>query len=152
MKFAQSCIINADRETVWDFLMNIENVATCLEGVEALHPIDADNYEGTLRVKVGPVALSFQGTVHVESRDRDQWRGVVRAEAKDRRVGGAVRAHMDMNLIAKSPTQTEMHVELDAHILGKIGEYGQPVIRKKTDSMLQAFAAQVSQRLLSQQV
>jgi uncharacterized protein len=152
MKFAQSCIINADRETVWDFLMNIENVATCLDGVEAIHPIDADHYEGTLRVRVGPVALSFQGTVHVESRDRDQWHGVVRAEAKDRRVGGAVRAHMDMNLIAKSPTQTEMHVELDAHILGKIGEYGQPVIRKKTDSMLQAFAAQVSKRLLSQQV
>ena len=152
MKFAQSCIINADRETVWDFVMNIENVATCLDGVEAIHPINADNYEGTLRVKVGPVALSFQGTVHVESRDRDQWRGVVRAEAKDRRVGGAVRAHMDMNLIAKSPTQTEMHVELDAHILGKIGEYGQPVIRKKTDSMLQAFATQVSKRLLSQQV
>jgi uncharacterized protein len=151
MKFAQSCIINADRETVWDFVMNIENVATCLDGVEAIHPIDADNYEGTLRVRVGPVALSFQGTVHVESRDRDQWRGVVRAEAKDRRVGGAVRAHMDMNLIAKSPTQTEMHVELDAHILGKIGEYGQPVIRKKTDSMLQAFAAQVSKRLLNQQ-
>jgi carbon monoxide dehydrogenase subunit G len=152
MKFAQSCTINANRETVWDFLMNIENVATCLEGVEAIHPIDADNYEGTLRVKVGPVAFSFQGTVHIENRDRDQWHGVVRAEAKDRRVGGAVRAHMDMNLIAKSPTQTEMHVELDAHILGKIGEYGQPVIRKKTDSMLQAFAAQVSQRLLSQQV
>jgi carbon monoxide dehydrogenase subunit G len=151
MKFAQSCIINADCETVWDFLMNIENVATCLDGVEAIHPIDADNYEGTLRVKVGPVALSFQGTVHVESRDRDQWRGVVRAEAKDRRVGGAVRAHLDMNLIAKSPTETEMHVELDAHILGKIGEYGQPVIRKKTESMLQAFAAQVSKRLLSEQ-
>jgi carbon monoxide dehydrogenase subunit G len=131
--------------------MNIENVATCLDGVEAIHPIDADNYEGTLRVKVGPVALSFQGTVHVESRDRDQWRGVVRAEAKDRRVGGAVRAHLDMNLIAKSPTETEMHVELDAHILGKIGEYGQPVIRKKTESMLQAFAAQVSKRLLSEQ-
>jgi carbon monoxide dehydrogenase subunit G len=131
--------------------MNMENVTHCLDGVEALHQVDADTYEGTLRVKVGPVSLAFQGTVHVEARDRDQWHGVIRAEAKDRRVGGGVRALMEMLLLEKSPTETEMHVALDAYVLGKIGEFGQPVIRKKTETMLQEFAAQVSQRLLGQQ-
>jgi carbon monoxide dehydrogenase subunit G len=151
MKFTQTCLISANRETVWDFLMNMQNVATCLAGVQEFAPIDADNYEGTLRVKVGPVSLSFQGTVQVEARDREQWRGIIRAEAKDRKVGGGVRAHMDMNLVEKSPTETEMQVTLDAHILGKIGEFGQPVIRKKTEAMLQDFATQVSKQLPASQ-
>ena len=147
MKFEQTCTISANRTDVWDFLMNMEKVANCLPGVQQFNQLDDDHFEGMLRVKVGPVSLSFQGTVHVESRDRDAWRGIVRAEAKDRKVGGGVRAHLNMGLVEKSPTETEMHVELDAHILGKIGEFGQPVIRKKTDTMLQDFAKTVSQQL-----
>jgi uncharacterized protein len=150
MNFSQHCVITASRATVWDFLMNMDNVAKCLAGVQTLTQIDADTYEGALRVKVGPVTLTFQGTVHVEARDREQWHGVIRAEAKDRKVGGGVRAHLDMRLEEKSPTETAMHVALEAHILGKIGEFGQPIIRKKTETMLQDFATQVSQQLLKQ--
>jgi carbon monoxide dehydrogenase subunit G len=115
--------------------------------VQKFEQIDEDHFEGTLRVKVGPVSLSFQGSVYVEARDREVWRGVVRAEAKDRKVGGGVRAHLNMDLVEKGATETEMRVELDTHILGKIGEFGQPVIRKKTDAMLQDFAKTVNAQL-----
>jgi carbon monoxide dehydrogenase subunit G len=148
MNFSQYCVITASRDAVWDFLMNMDNVAKCLDGVQELKQLDADTYEGALRVKVGPVALTFQGTVHVEERDREQWLGVIRAEAKDRKVGGGVRAQMQIHLEEKSPTETAMHVDLEAHILGKIGEFGQPVIRKKTETMLQSFSTQVSQQLV----
>jgi carbon monoxide dehydrogenase subunit G len=133
MKFTQTCVITANREAVWDFLMDMEQVASCLRGVQAMTPLDEDSYEGTLRVKVGPVSLTFQGAVQVESRDREAWHGVIRAEAKDRKLGGGVKAHMQ--------------VALETHILGKIGEFGQPVIRKKTETMLREFAEQVSQKL-----
>ena len=149
MTFTQTCTITASRDIVWDFLMQAENVARCLTGVEALKQLDQDNYEGTLRVKVGPIALSLQGTLRVEARDREQWHGAMRAEAKDRRLGGGLRAHLSMDLREKGPTETEMCITLEAHMLGKIGEFGQPVIRKKADAMLQEFAVQVSQQLLS---
>jgi carbon monoxide dehydrogenase subunit G len=147
MKFNQTCLITANREAVWDFLMDMEQVAGCLQGVQAMTPLSDDHYEGALRVKVGPVSLTFQGAVHVETRDHDAWHGVIRAEAKDRKLGGGVKAHMDVNLLEKGPDETEMHVELETHILGKIGEFGQPVIRKKTETMLREFAEQVSQQL-----
>jgi len=148
MTFTQSCTITASRDVVWDFMMQAENVARCLAGVEAFKQLDQDNYEGTLRVKVGPIALALQGTLHVEARDREQWHGAMRAEAKDRRLGGGLRAHLNMDLREKAPTETEMCVTLEAHLLGKIGEFGQPVIRKKADAMLQDFATQVSQQLV----
>jgi carbon monoxide dehydrogenase subunit G len=149
MTFTQTCTIAASREVVWDFLFQAENVARCLTGVEAFTALDQDTYEGTLRVKVGPIALSLQGTLHVEARNRAQWHGAMRAEAKDRRLGGGLQAHLSMDLHEKSPTETDMSVTLEAHLLGKIGEFGQPVIRKKAAAMLQEFAAQVSRQLLS---
>ena len=148
MTFTQTCTIPASRDVVWDFLMQAENVARCLTGVEALKQLDQDNYEGTLRVKVGPIALALQGALRVEARDREQWHGAMRAEAKDRRLGGGLRAHLSMDLHEKGPTETEMCVTLEAHMLGKTGEFGQPVIRKKADAMLQEFASQVSKQLV----
>ena len=149
MKFEQTCTISASRAEVWAFLMNMENVANCLPGVQQFNQLDEDRFEGMLRVKVGPVSLSFQGTVQVESRDQAEWRSTLRADAKDRKVGGGVQAHLNMGLTEKGAAETEMHVQLDTHILGKIGEFGQPIIRKKTDTMLQDFAKSVNQQLNS---
>jgi carbon monoxide dehydrogenase subunit G len=147
MTFTQSCTIAARREAVWDFLMDMQNIAACLPGVEAVRQVDTETYDGTLRIKMGPIALALEGTIHVEARDREQWHGAMRAEAKDRRIGGGIRARMDMDLFEKSAAETEMRVTLETHVLGKIGEFGQPVMRKRADAMLQDFARQVSERL-----
>jgi len=149
MTFTQSCTIAATREAVWDFLMDMENIAHCLPGVEDVHQVDAETYDGTLRIKMGPIALALQGTITVEAKDRAQWHGAMRAEAKDRKLGGGVRAHFGMDLVEKGPAETEMRVILEAHVLGKIGEFGQPVMRKRADTMLQDFARQVSAQLAS---
>src|SRR5262249_56148809 len=139
MPFTQPCTITARRDVVWDFLLQAENVARCLPGVEAFKQLDEDNYEGTLRVKVGPISLALQGTLHVEARDREQWHGAMRADAKDRRLGGGVRAHLSMDLSEKGPVETEMCVTLEAHLPGKIGKFCHPLTRNKPQPILQHF-------------
>ena len=59
MTFTQSCIISASREAVWNFLMDVQNIAQCLPGVEAVRQVDAETYDGTLRIKMGPIALAL---------------------------------------------------------------------------------------------
>lgn len=147
MTFTQSCVISANREAVWDFLMDIRNIAGCLPGVEDIQQVDDETYDGTIRVKMGPIALALQGTLYVEAKDRERWHGAMRAEAKDRKLGGGVRARLGMDLLEKGASETEMHVTLEAHVLGKIGEFGQPIMRKRADAMLQEFSRQINQRL-----
>jgi carbon monoxide dehydrogenase subunit G len=147
MTFTQSCTIAASREVVWDFLMDMRNIAGCLPGVEDIRQVDEETYDGTVRMKIGPIALALQGTLCVEAKDREQWHGAMRAEAKDRKLGGGVRARFGMDLLEKGAAETEMRVTLEANVLGKIGEFGQPVMRKKADAMLQEFARHLSERL-----
>ena len=71
----------------------------------------------------------------------------MRAEAKDRMAAGAVNGKTTMNLKEISANLTELVVETDVNILGKIGEFGQPIIRKKADSMLKEFVDNIKKQL-----
>lgn len=147
MKFSQRAVISVAREPLWDFLMDVPKVAQSLPGVESVSRIDDTTYQGTLKVRVGPISLNLQGKILVEERDRENWRAALRAEASDRRAAGAVRGKTSMELKEMSPKETELVVETDVSILGKIGEFGQPIIRRKADQMLQEFVNNIKKQL-----
>ncbi len=147
MKFNQRLVIPVARQPLWDFLMDVPKVARSLPGVEAVSQIDDTTYQGTLKVRVGPISLNLQGKIIVEQRDRENWRAALRAEASDRMAAGAVKSRTSMELKEINPTETELLVETDVNILGKIGEFGQPIIRKKADTMLKEFVENIKKQL-----
>ncbi len=147
MKFSQSAQIPVAREPLWEFLMDVPKVAQSLPGVESVSKIDDTTYDGALKVRVGPIALNLLGKIIVEERDKENWRATLRAEANDRRAAGAVKGKTTMMLKALDSNQTELVVETDVNILGKIGEFGQPIIRKKADSMLKEFVENIKKQL-----
>jgi len=144
--FTQERVIPVEPERLWDFLMEIPKVASCVPGVEAVEATGESAYAGSLRVQVGPIRLSLQGIVTVEEQDRGSWRARMRAEANDRRVGGGIRARMSLTL-APGEGGTRLRVETDLTILGRIGEFGQPVIKKKADALLEEFALNLGSKL-----
>jgi carbon monoxide dehydrogenase subunit G len=146
LTFAQECVIAVERDRLWDFLMEVPRVARCVPGVEAVEAVEAGAYRGSLRVQVGPIRLSLQGTMTVEEQDRDAWQARMRAEASDRRLGGGIRARMRLTL-APGDGGTRLSIETDLAVLGKIGEFGQPVIKKKADTLLAEFARNLQSAL-----
>ncbi|MFQ5880566.1 MAG: CoxG family protein, partial [Dehalococcoidia bacterium] len=131
MNFEQRCTIPVARAALWDFLMDVPQVAACVPGAEAVTPRDDGQYAGQMRVKVGPVSLTLQGTMAIQERDRQNWQAALQAEANDRRVGGGVHVTGEMTLMASGPTETELLIRAEARLLGKLAEFGQPVIRRQ---------------------
>ncbi len=150
MKFNQRAVIPVAREPLWDFLMDVPKVAQSLPGVEKVEQLDPDTYQGTLKVRVGPISINLQGKIIVEQRDHDNWRATLRADASDRMAAGAVRAKTSMELKDLSATETELLVDTDVSIMGKIGEFGQPIIRRKADAMLKEFVENIKKQLVTQ--
>ena len=147
MKFSQTAQIPVAREPLWNFLMDVPKVAKSLPGVESVTKIDDTTYQGALTVRVGPIKLNLQGKIILEEQNKAAWRAALRAEAKDRMAAGAVNGKTTMNLREISAALTELVVETDVNILGKIGEFGQPIIRKKADSMLKEFVENIKKQL-----
>ena len=146
MILTQSCVITVDADRLWELLMDVPKVGRCIPGVESVLPIDANSYQGALKIQVGPIRLHFQGTITVEEQNREKMQASMRAEGSDKKIGGGVRARMTMTL-TPAESGTTLTVETDLNILGKLGEFGQPIIRKKADTLMQEFAANVGKAL-----
>jgi carbon monoxide dehydrogenase subunit G len=149
VKFNQSAKLPVGTEPLWRLLMDIPKVSSCLPGVESVEKMEDDTYQGTLKVRVGPISLSLQGKIILEEQNEQELRAALRAEAADRRAAGAVRGKSIMELKELGPNETELLVETDVNILGKIGEFGQPIIRKKADQMLNQFIENIKKELVS---
>jgi uncharacterized protein len=146
LTFTQQRVIPVAPERLWDFMMEVPKVALCVPGVEAVEAVDGSAYRGSLKVQVGPIRLSLEGTITVEAQDRNAWQARMRAEANDRRLGGGIRGRLSLTL-APTEAGTHLTIETDLAILGKIGEFGQPVIKKKANALLAEFARNLQSAL-----
>ena len=137
MKLEHRVTVDAPRAAVWAVLMDLPVAARCVPGTRDIAPA-GKGVRGTLDVRVGPVKLALAGTVAVESRDEAAGTARLRADAEDRRLGGAVRAFVDLAVSGDKPT--ELRVTSDIAVLGRIGELGQPLIARQADKVLAGFA------------
>jgi carbon monoxide dehydrogenase subunit G len=137
VKLDHRVTVDAPRAKVWAVLMDLPVAARCVPGTRDLAP-DGDGVRGTLDVRVGPVKLALSGTVAIESRDEAAGTARLRADAADQRIGGAVRAFLDVAVVGDAPT--ELRVSTDVAVLGRIGELGQPLIARQADKVLAGFA------------
>jgi carbon monoxide dehydrogenase subunit G len=137
MKLEHRVTVDAPRAKVWATLMDLPVAARCVPGTRDIAPA-GEGVRGTLDVRVGPVKLALGGTVAIESRDEAAGTARLRADAEDQRLGGAVRAFVDLVVTGDAPT--ELRISSDVAILGRIGELGQPLIARQADKVLAGFA------------
>lgn len=140
MKFEHTIEMPAGRDRVWAFVMDVPSVAKCVPGLESIEAQGDDKYRATVKIRVGPIGLSLASDLSIVTKDESAGRAVLAVDAADKRVGGAVKAQMDMQLTEKSANATELKITTDAQVLGRIGDFGQPIIRKKADQMVGEIA------------
>jgi carbon monoxide dehydrogenase subunit G len=144
-------VVPAPPDRVWNFMMDIPAVSRCVPGLDNVARIDDQTYSGVMNVRVGPIAVKLDGRVLVAERDEAARHARMDLQAADKRVNGAVNAKMNMQLApADDGSKTDVAIQTDANIMGKLGEFGQSVIRKKADQILQDFARNLSAAVVQQ--
>ncbi len=149
MTFEHRCTVPVARETLWNFLMDVQQMASCVPGtseVAAKEGGEAEAFTGRMRVTVGPIGLTLQGVMTIQERDQHAWRITAHAEAQDRRVGGGVFLNTNISLGENGTDETELTIASEARLMGKLGEFGQPIIRRKADTIVAGFAKNVAAR------
>ena len=147
MEFEETFQLQAAASSVWELLMDVHQVAACMDGAEDVAVVAEDHYTGALLVRMGPVKLRFKGDVRVTARDAETLTGVLEAQARDARMGGGFKASLTMVLAEIEPAKTRLSIRLQTTFLGRIGELGRPLIKKKVSVMLADFARKVGERV-----
>jgi len=143
----QKSTIQAPVERVWEFITDIPAVSRCVPGVEEFERIDDDTYSGALKVRVGPIGVELLGKIIVAERDADRRASRLDVSATEKRMNSTVSAKTTLSLLSISPNETELDIHTEASILGKLGEFGQAVMRRKADQLVAEFARNASREI-----
>ena len=150
MKVEIVSVVPASLEATWTLVMDIPKAASCIPGLKDIAPDGEARYQATLQARVGPMGMNLSGVITVLSQDAESGEAHFLVEANDRRVGGGVKTNMSMKVTAKSPTETELEIVADTTFMGRLGELGQPLIRRKARNTLEDFSKNLSKLLTSE--
>lgn len=132
-------------DETWAHFEDIASVAECFPGAQVTSA-DGDSFTGTVKVKLGPIALVYNGTGTFVEKDETAKRFVVDAKGKDKRGNGTAGAHVTVSM-ADAAGSTDVSVHTDLAITGKPAQFGRGVMQDVSDKLLGQFVDCLEQRL-----
>ena len=138
MELTHSFGVPVDVATAWAAFEDIADVAACFPGA-VVTSVEGDTFQGTVKVKLGPVALQYAGSGTFVERDEAGRRLVLDAKGRDKRGNGTAGAHVTATFEEESPSATRVQVVTQLQITGKPAQFGRGVIQDVSDKLLAQF-------------
>ena len=146
MKFENTFAVDAPIDEVYAALLDVERVAPCVPGAEVLEKTGDDAYTVAIKVRVGPISMTYRGTVEVVERDDANHRAVMRARARETRGQGTADARVEMSLVQEGET-TKGTMVADVQLAGRAAAMGRGVIQDVSAKIVSTFAENLEKML-----
>src|SRR5690606_26658850 len=151
MELEHTFTVAAPVEQAWEILLDLERIAPCMPGA-TLTSYEGDEFTGNVRVKLGPVTMTFTGKGRFTERDAASRRMVVEASGRDKRGGGTARATITATLrpdgdAATNGEATLVAVNSDLVVTGRVAQFGRGMISDVSTKLLGQFTDCLSRTL-----
>ena len=150
MQLENKFTIEAPIEKAWEALNTPETVAPCFPGA-TLQEYEGDSFTGTVKVKLGPISLTYKGKGTYVKRDDDKHEVVIEANGRDSRGNGTAKATVTGTMTADGPDRTAVTMVTDMTITGRPAQFGRGVISDVADKIIGQFSACVASKLAPEQ-
>ncbi len=140
MQIDNEFTVAAPIDRVWAYLLDVERVAPCMPGAELTEVVDDRTWKGKTSIKVGPVALSFAGTVVMQERDDAAHRVALKAQGMEQRGKGAASASV-VSRLEEVAGGTKVTMQADLTVSGAVAQYGRGMIQDISQRLTGEFAA-----------
>jgi carbon monoxide dehydrogenase subunit G len=141
MRIEQSVVVDAPLGEVWALVNDVPRVAPCMPGAALTKVVDERTYEGTVTVKLGPIRMSYKGTVVMEEVDEAGHSARMAASGRDIRGAGTARASVETKITAEDEQRTRIDVVSDVQLTGKVASFGRGAIGDVANKLFGQFAA-----------
>jgi carbon monoxide dehydrogenase subunit G len=148
MKFENAFVVQAPIDEVWSTLLDVERVAPCMPGAKVLERDGEDAYKVGIKVKVGPMSMTYRAEVEIAERDDAARVATMRAKAKESRGQGTADAVVKMAL-AEQPDGTHATLATEVQLSGRAAAMGQGVIADVSARLVETFAENLAQMLVA---
>ena len=139
MKLKNEVIVPAPLEQTWPLLLDVPRMVRALPGA-TVEPDGAEGvYRGALKVRLGPVAMEYEGVARLEDVDEDEHVATFRIEGRERRGHGGATATIT-NRLLPAEGGTRLIVETDLSVTGRAAQFGRGLMEDVAGHLLQRFA------------
>ncbi len=132
--------VPAPIDRTWAYLLDVEKVAPCAPGAELTETIDERNWKGRINMKLGPVSLSFAGTVSMQERDDANHRAVLAAKGQETKGKGAASATVTSWLEERGPGTTLVKMQADISLTGTVAQLSRGLLPDVSKRLTEQFA------------
>ncbi|MEX1163191.1 MAG: SRPBCC family protein [Nitriliruptor sp.] len=143
MEFVNEFTVPVGVDRAFEILTDLERVAPCLPGA-TLEEVHGDAYTGKVKVKVGPIAVTYRGTAELTEKDQEAKHAVIHAAGKEARGAGTATADVTADLVAETDDTTRVKVVTDLTITGKPAQFGRGVMGEVGTKLIDTFADRLS--------
>jgi carbon monoxide dehydrogenase subunit G len=146
-KIAERFEVQAPVERVWQYLIDPASVVQCLPGAELLESNDDRTFTGQIKVKVGPLSMTYKGKgSFTEVNDETHTVRMV-GDAREMGGSGSTKVTMVSTVAALEGGGSQVSVDADINLVGRIVQFGRGMIEEVSRQMFRQFATCVKSRL-----
>lgn len=139
MQIENEFTVPAPVDHLWAYLLDVERVAPCMPGAELTETVDDRTWKGKVLMKLGPVSLSFAGTVTMEERLDDEHRVVLHARGMEQKGKGAANAKVTSWLVPNGG-ETSVKMIADIQLTGAVAQLSRGLLPEVSRKLTDRFA------------
>jgi carbon monoxide dehydrogenase subunit G len=148
MELEHSFTVPVPMERAWDVLLDVERVAPCMPGA-SLDSVTGDEIAGRIKVKVGPITMTYAGNATFTERDKDAGVVTLEASGKETRGAGTASASVRSQLSGEGDT-THVTVHTTLNVTGKPAQFGRGVMVEVGGKLIGIFAGNLAAMLAAE--
>ena len=142
--------IPAPIDEAWKVLLDIDRVATCMPGAK-LETTNGDEFEGSVKVKLGAMVLTYRGSAKIVEQDEATHRAVVEGSARETRGTGTASVTIIMSLEPQGDA-TEVAVVTELNVTGKPAQFGRGVMADVAERLIDQFSERLREEITAGEV
>ena len=139
MEIENEFIIRAPVDRLWAYLLDVERIAPCMPGAELTETVDERTWKGKVNMKLGPISLSFAGTVAIQERDDEAHRVVLHAKGMEQKGKGAANASV-ASWLEPGDDATTVKMRADIQLTGSVAQLSRGLLPEVSKRLTQQFA------------
>jgi hypothetical protein len=138
-------------EKAWDVLLDVERIAPCMPGASVLSISDDGNeVEGQVKVKLGPLSLSYKGTAKFTDKDQANYTIAIDATGKETRGAGTASANVQAVLKpADAAGSTVVTIHTSLNVTGRPAQFGRSLLPEVSGKLIAQFASNLEALIAS---
>jgi carbon monoxide dehydrogenase subunit G len=129
----------------WRVLLDLQRIVPCLPGA-TIERVEGDDIVGRIKVKLGPMMVSYYGTARFVEKDEAGRRFVLKGDGRETRGAGTASATITGQLHDEG-SSTRVTVTTDLDITGKPAQFGRGVLADVAANLIDRFASCLADRI-----